>query len=109
MYARNGGQRRFRFGLWIQRHIIPAMNDPESPTEEAGTSAEEADEKPLGFLQVIGSGISAAFGVQSSHNRERDFARGKPWHFIAVGIGLTILFVVMVIVVVNLVLSNVSQ
>ncbi len=92
------------------------MNDPdESPTEEAGTSAEEAgtsageaDKKPLSFLQVIGSGISAAFGVQSSHNRERDFARGKPWHFIAVGIGLTILFVVIVIVVVNLVLSNAS-
>ncbi|TDJ36586.1 MAG: DUF2970 domain-containing protein [Gammaproteobacteria bacterium] len=98
------------------------MSDPEPPAEEAGTSAEEAgtsaeeagtsaeeaDEKPLSFLQVVGSGISAAFGVQSSHNRERDFARGKPWHFIAVGIGLTILFVVMVIVVVNLVLSNVS-
>lgn len=97
------------------------MSDPEPPAEEAGTAAEEAgttaeeagtsaeaDEKPLSFLQVVGSGISAAFGVQSSHNRERDFARGKPWHFIAVGIGLTILFVVMVIVVVNLVLSNVS-
>jgi len=52
------------------------MSDPEPPAEEA-TSA-ETDEKPLSFLQVVGSGISAAFGVQSSHNRERDFARGKP-------------------------------
>ena len=77
------------------------MNDPDPPTEEER-------EKPLGFLQVIGSALSAAFGVQSSRNRERDFARGKPSHFIIVGVGLTVLFVVMVIVVVNLVLNNVG-
>ncbi len=74
------------------------MNDP---TEEEG-------EKPLSFLQVVGSALSAAFGVQSSKNRERDFARGKLSHFIVVGIGLTVLFVVIVIVVVKVVLSNVA-
>ncbi|MCZ6643465.1 MAG: DUF2970 domain-containing protein [Gammaproteobacteria bacterium] len=77
------------------------MNDPESPPEKQ-------DDRPLSLMQVIGSAISAAFGVQSSQNRERDFARGKLSHFIAVGIGLTIAFVVILIVVVNLVLSNVS-
>ncbi|MCZ6618017.1 MAG: DUF2970 domain-containing protein [Gammaproteobacteria bacterium] len=73
---------------------------------DADPASEKRDEKPLSFLQVVGSAASAAFGVQSSHNRERDFSRGKLSHFIAVGIGLTILFVIMLIVVVNLVLSN---
>ena len=78
------------------------MNDPDRPPEEQ-------DDKPLSLLQVIGSTLSAAFGVQSSRNRERDFARGKISHFIAAGIGLTVVFIVIIIVVVNLVLSNMGS
>ena len=75
---------------------------------DADPTSDDKDERPPSFLQVVGSVLAAAFGVQSSRNRERDFTRGKLSHFIVVGIGFTILFVGLIIVVVNLVLSNVS-
>ena len=64
-------------------------------------------EKPLTFWQIAASTAAAAFGVQKSANRERDFARGKPLHFIIAGLVFTALFVLAIVVVVRLVLSNV--
>jgi hypothetical protein len=66
------------------------------------------DEKPLTFWQIAGSTAAAAFGVQNRANRERDFKRGKPLHFIIAGILFTAVFVLTVVFVVRLVLSNVS-
>ena len=65
-----------------------------------------ADERPLTFWQIAGSAAAAAFGVQSRANRERDFSRGKPLHFIIAGIVFTIVFVLVVVSVVRLVLHN---
>lgn len=63
------------------------------------------DEKPgLTFWQILGSTLAAAFGVQSQHNRERDFSRGKASHFIFMGLGFTITFVLLMVGVVSLVL-----
>jgi hypothetical protein len=63
---------------------------------------------PLTFFEMLGSTFSAAFGVQSQRNRERDFSRGKPGHFILMGIGFTAAFVVTMVLVVKLVLSQVA-
>ena len=49
---------------------------------------------------------AAAFGVQSSRNRERDFSQGNYRHFIVAGVVFTALFVLTVIVVVRLVLRH---
>jgi Protein of unknown function (DUF2970) len=67
----------------------------------------DADDKPLSIWQIAGSTMAAAFGVQNKANRERDFSRGKPLHFIIAGIVFTVVFVLAVVVVVKLVLSNV--
>ncbi|NBA97420.1 DUF2970 domain-containing protein [Pseudomonas sp. R5(2019)] len=67
------------------------MDDPAKP-------------KPPTLWQVLHSVIAAAFGVQSSKNRARDFTHGKPGHFIAVGVLFTVVFVLILIGVVNLVL-----
>ncbi len=64
------------------------------------------NEPPLTFWQIVGSTIAAAFGVQNRANRERDFARGKPLHFIIAGIVFTIVFVLGVATVVQIVLRN---
>ena len=69
-------------------------------------NADESD-KPLTFLQVLGSTFSAAIGVQSKANRNRDFSRGKPLHFVMAGIIFAILFVLVVVMVVRGVLSQV--
>jgi hypothetical protein len=58
------------------------------------------------FLQVLLSTLAAAFGVQSSRNRARDFTHGKALHFIVAGLVFTVLFVVAMVTIVNLVLSG---
>jgi len=65
---------------------------------------EESQSERLTLIQMLGSALAAAFGVQSSRNRERDFEQGKASHFIALGIGLTVVFVLVVVSVVSLVL-----
>lgn len=62
----------------------------------------------LSLLELIGSALAAAFGVQSSRNRRRDFSRGTPGQFIVMGILLTTLFVLLVAGVVSLVLRQVG-
>ncbi|HRD65838.1 MAG TPA: DUF2970 domain-containing protein [Candidatus Competibacter sp.] len=65
------------------------MTTPDTPPK--------ADPKDLhrqpGALDIVLSVLSSFFGVQSSRNQERDFQHGRPIHFIIVGLGLTVLFV----------------
>lgn len=77
-------------------------NNTEQPEEHP------EDDEGLTILQLIASALAAAFGVQSSRNRKRDFSRGKPGQFIAIGIIFTVLFVLIMVGVVNLVLSAVG-
>ena len=62
------------------------------------------NDKPLSFRDMLQSVLAAAFGVQSGKNRARDFSRGKPSHFIALGLMFTALFVVVLFALVQLVL-----
>ena len=62
-------------------------------------------QKPPSILEVALSVIAAAFGVQNSKNRERDFTTGNPLVFIAAGLIFTILFVMTIVGVVSLVLA----
>ena len=77
------------------------------PNDDEANPA-QADDAGLTLWQLIGSALAAAFGVQSSENRKRDFSRGKPGQFIAIGIIFTALFVVVMIGVVRLVLNAVG-
>ena len=52
--------------------------------------------------------MAAAFGVQSSRNRARDFSRGKISHFIVAGVVFTTAFVLIMIVLVNLVIGGLA-
>lgn len=63
-------------------------------------------QKPPSFLQSVGSAMAAAFGVQSSRNRVRDFKHGKPAVFIAAGLIVTALFILTVWLAVKLALKN---
>lgn len=64
----------------------------------------DEQEKNLTLRQMLGSVLAAALGVQSGKNRARDFSHGKPCHFIILGVGFTVLFVLIVLGVVKLVL-----
>jgi hypothetical protein len=67
-------------------------------------SDRDKDQPPLSFKQMVHSVLAAALGVQSGKNRERDFTRGKPSHFILLGIAFTLVFVLLIFGVVKLVL-----
>ncbi|MFS2157168.1 DUF2970 domain-containing protein [Pseudomonas sp. Pseusp122] len=61
------------------------------------------DNKPPTFWQMLHSVLAAAFGVQSSKNRSRDFSQGKPAQFVMMGVLFTILFAAMLLGVVQLI------
>ncbi|MDG1582665.1 DUF2970 domain-containing protein [Pseudomonas sp. GOM6] len=64
----------------------------------------DKDDKPLTFREMLQSVLAAAFGVQSGKNRARDFSRGKPSHFILLGVLCTAVFVLLLFALVKLVL-----
>ncbi len=71
------------------------------------SSEQEQEQKQApGFLEVILSVLAAAFGVQNSKNRERDFSSGKPLPFILVGLGFTVLLVLVIVSVAVLVSAS---
>ena len=72
--------------------------------EQQDRKEEQPDEGGMTFGQTFMSVLWAALGVQSSKARERDFTKGKPSHFILLGIGFTLAFVLIIAGVVQLVL-----
>jgi hypothetical protein len=66
----------------------------------------DQDQPRVGPLQTISSVFAAAFGVQSSKNRERDFQQGRFANFAIAGILFTILLVGTLYLVVSTVLEN---
>lgn len=74
--------------------------------KDSADKTPEEEPETLTFWQVLSSTLAAAFGVQSSKNRERDFTKGKPSHFIFMGIGFTVVFVLIIVGVVSLVLPD---
>lgn len=65
---------------------------------------DDPQNRPPSFWQMLQSVLAAAFGVQSGKNRARDFTHGKPSHFIVLGVGFTLVFVLLLYALVRLVL-----
>ncbi len=65
---------------------------------------EQENNKPLTLREMLQSVLAAAFGVQSGKNRARDFSRGKPSHFIVLGVLFTAVFALALFALVKLVL-----
>jgi len=63
------------------------------------------DQKP-GPLAVVGSIVSAAFGVQSSRNRERDFKHGRFRNYVVTALIFVGLFIATVFTIVQVVLKQ---
>jgi len=66
--------------------------------------SDEQERKSLTVRQMLQSVLAGALGVQSGKNRARDFSHGKPSHFILLGLGFTVVFVLVILGVVKLVL-----
>ncbi len=101
-----GGRRRYAY--WVFAGIVGVSGLSVETTEKLMSEEQGAKAPPRapGLRQTIGSVLAAAFGVQSSKNRERDFKHGSAMHFIIGGVVFTALFVLTIVVVVKLVLHN---
>ncbi len=83
-----------------------AVYDARPGSKHVEMPEKDHDQDSLTFRQVMASTIAAAFGVQKSENRQRDFSKGKPIHFILAGLIFTVVFVLALATVVQVVLSN---
>ena len=82
------------------------MSDKRNNKGDGDTAPGEGEPSRPGPIQILGSVLAAAFGVQSSKNRERDFKGGSFLPFILAGVIFTALFVGAVYLVVSTVLEN---
>ena len=73
--------------------------------QEKSKSIDENDLKP-GFWTIVASTLAAFIGVESNSNRIRDFKYGNIYSFIIAGIIFTIVFIICVISIVKVVVSN---
>jgi len=80
------------------------MKPENSPNDEPDSD----DLPPLTVWQVITSVLAAAFGVQRRTALERDFSRAKPGTYIIAGLIFTLVFILILVGVVKLVLSQVA-
>lgn len=64
---------------------------------QPGQTEQNKTHKPPNLLQVIGSVLAGMFGVQSEAARQRDFSAGNIWVFIAVGVVMTLIFVLVLL------------
>lgn len=70
------------------------------------TDPEQESPEKLSVFQVVGSVLAGALGVQSSKNRQRDFAQNSFMPFIVGGILFTVLFVGSIMLLVNFFLAG---
>lgn len=82
--------------------VGPAGDRQEGAEREGGP--EDEGQAQIGFWTVVISTMSAALGVQSRANKERDFRSGRIAPFIVAGILFTVLFVLTIVTVVSLVI-----
>lgn len=66
---------------------------------------DDSKPKKLPLLQVIRSVLSAAIGVQSSKNRERDFEGGNLKVYIITGLVMVAVFISTLVIVVSNVIN----
>ena len=81
-----------------------SSSEQEQPRPPGGESPRDHRHLPLSAM--VKSIAAAAFGVQSSRNKERDFTHGNYRHFIIGGIVFTVLFVLTLAFVVSMVLER---
>lgn len=70
-----------------------------------GKNKPNKDEDRLSFMQLLQSVLAALLGVQSESARHRDFSKGRPMHFIVIGVVATVLLVLTFAGIVRLILS----
>jgi hypothetical protein len=78
-------------------------------TDNNNQESTDKPSKDLGPIEIMKSVGAAMIGVQSDGNRERDFEKGKPSHFIIAGVIFVVVFLLIIAAVVSTVLESSGQ
>ena len=70
---------------------------------------EKQQEQKPGIGAVILSTLSAFIGIQSSKNRERDFAKGNFKAYVISGLIFTVLFITSIVTLVKYLIAHAGQ
>ncbi|PXF63860.1 DUF2970 domain-containing protein [Kangiella spongicola] len=87
-------------------------NQPQkSQSQEKQDSAETTETSPTsqdgtGLLSTLQTILGAMFGVQSEKQRQKDFEKGNPVHFIIGGIIFVVVFILTILYFVDTALEN---
>jgi uncharacterized membrane protein len=68
----------------------------------------EPDKKQPGLGSIILSTLAAAFGVQSSKNRERDFVKGNLKSYVISGLIFVVIFISSIVMLVKFLIQQAS-
>lgn len=88
-------------------------NKQEDSKQENSKSVQPETAKPasekeyMSLLETCQSVLWAMLGVQNKKNARRDFSRGKPSHFIIIGILFAVVFVLVLATLVKTILGEV--
>ena len=66
---------------------------------------DNSEQQVPSLLSVLGSVLASMFGVQSNKKREQDFTHGKPSQYIAIGLLMTVVFILSIWGLVSLVMK----
>ena len=75
--------------------------------QESESKSGDKNSRPVNSLTILGSALAGLLGVQKRENLERDFQSGKFWHFFIAGAIVTLLFMLVVWLGVQALLSSV--
>lgn len=68
--------------------------------------SEDNNNDKVTFFQVMISVLAAMFGVSTEKNRQRDFKKGKLWHYILGGLIFAAVFIAILVTIVQTALSD---
>ena len=74
-------------------NVVASMTEPRDSVDSPTSGGVTQKATGLTWRQTLHSAPESGLGVQTAHNRQRDFAAGFPRRFVVTGVILTALFI----------------
>lgn len=87
-------------------HSQQAQQDSQLTESDSGRAAQDRAAEQMTLLQTTQSVLWAMLGVQSKKNARRDFSQGKFRHFVIIGIGFALVFILTLVSLISLLLPE---
>ena len=86
-------------------NLVTSMTEPRDSVDSPISAEVTQTATGLTWRQTLHSALAAGLGVQTAHNRQRDFAAGSTRRFVVTGVIFTALFIGTLISVVRFIIA----